>query len=158
MYMLRLFIFASLISVTICSCTVSQNMQYKGFENFSVSNLGAEPKIMVDVNLHNPNKMGATIREMEFTVLVNDKPIGSAGIDDKVKVKGNRDFTVPIAVNTSLDKMGGILSAGFNSFIGNSDVPVGLTGTFTVQKYYFFRKTFTFEFNDKLNVSKLIKN
>jgi hypothetical protein len=95
---------------------------------------------------------------MEFTVLVNNKAIGSAGINDKVKVKGNKDFTVPIEVNTSLDKLGGILSAGFTSFIGNSDVPVGLTGTFTVQKFYFFRKTFSFEFNDKLNVSNLIKN
>lgn len=140
------------------SCTVSQNMQYKGVDNFSIADLANNPKVNVDVNLHNPNRIGATIRTMEFTVLVDNKPIGTAGIDDKVRIKRNADFTIPIEVNTSLDKMGGLLSAGFKSFLGDNSVPVGLTGTFTVQKFIFFRKTFAFEFNEELNVSKIIKN
>jgi len=156
--MFKICLFSAIIISSMASCTVSQNMQYKGVDNFSIADLGNNPKVNVDINLHNPNKTGATIRTMEFTVLIDNQAIGTAGIEDKIRIKRNADFSIPIEVNTSLDKMGGLLSAGLKSFMGDSSVPVGLTGTFTVQKFIFFRKTFAFEYIDELNVAKILKN
>lgn len=156
--MIRVAIAGFVLSTLLSACTVSQNMQYTGVNNFSVSDLGSNPKVNVDINLHNPNKIGATIKEMEFTVSVDKQAIGTAGISNKVHVKRSADFIVPVEINTSLDKMGGILSAGLKSFLGNSDVPIGIEGTFTIQKFIFFRKTFQFNYQDDLDVNKILKN
>lgn len=140
------------------SCATSKEMEYKGFENFTVSGITSQPKMNVDVTLYNPNKIGATLKSMEFTVLVNDKPMGSGGIVEPIRVKKQTEFILPVECTTSLDKMGGLLAAGLKSYLGEEKVPVGLEGAITIQKFYFFRKTYSFKFTDELDIKKIMGN
>ena len=150
-----LFLFVA-VTLTLTSCATSKEMEYKGFENFAVSGITSQPKMNVDVTLYNPNKIGATLKSMEFTVLVNDKPMGSGGILEPVRMKKQTEFVLPVECSTSLDKMGGLLAAGLKSYLGEEKVPVGLEGAITVQKFYFFRKTYSFKFTDERDIKKIM--
>ena len=148
---LPLFITVLLLS----SCTVTESLQFKGYDNFKVSDIMSEPKINADITLHNPNKIGATIREMNIALSVDNKEIGVVGFSDKVRIKKKSDFVLPIEFNTSLNQLGGVLSFGLTSFISDKEIPVGLAGSITVQKFIFFRKTFEFNYVDELDVKKI---
>ncbi len=137
------------------SCTVTESLQFKGYDNFKVSDIMSKPKINADITLYNPNKIGATIREMEIALSVDNKEIGVVGFSDKVRIKKKSDFVLPIEFNTSLNQLGGVLSFGLTSFISDKEIPVGLTGSITVQKFIFFRKTFEFNYVDALDVKKI---
>ena len=143
------------LATIMTSCTVSESLQLKGYDNFKVSNIMSDPKINADITLHNPNKIGATIREMEIALSVDNKEIGIIGFSDKVRIKKRSDFVLPIEFNTSLNQLGGVLSFGLTSFISDKEIPVGLTGSITVQKFIFFRKTFEFNYVDELDVKKI---
>ena len=148
-------IFLLITLVLFASCTVSESLQLKGYDNFKVTNIMSEPQINADITLYNPNKIGATIREMNIALSVDNKEIGVLGFDDKVRIKKRSDFVLPIEFNTSLNQLGGVLSFGLTSFISDKEIPVGLTGSITVQKFIFFRKTFEFNYVDALDVKKI---
>ncbi|MEZ5014122.1 MAG: LEA type 2 family protein, partial [Chitinophagales bacterium] len=136
-------------------CTVSQNMQYKGYSNFKVDHVVDDPEIRAEIQLHNPNPIGATIRNMEMHLNVDGKELGHAGIDQKVRVKRRSDFTLPVTMGTTLPQLGAILGGGLTAFITDNEIPLELSGTFTVQKFIFFRKTFAFTYADVLRVDAL---
>ncbi len=140
------------------SCVSSKDMQYQGFTNFKVNNVTSEPKVNVDIKLYNPNFFGAKLKAMEFNVLVDEKVIGSAGIPDPVRIKRKSEFILPIECATSLDKMGGLLALGLQSYFSNSEVPVGIEGTMTIQKFIFFRRTFAFKYDDEIDIKKIMGN
>lgn len=145
-----------IVLVAFASCASSKDMVYQGFENFVVSDVATNPKVNVDVKLFNPNKIGGTLKAMEFTVLVNDKPMGGGGIIEPIRIKRNTAFILPVECSTSLDKMGGLLAAGLKSYLGEEEVPVGLEGKITVQKLYFFHRTYQFKFTDELDIKKIM--
>jgi len=140
------------------SCVSSKNMQYQGFTNFKVNNVANEPTVNVDIKLYNPNFFGGKLKAMEFNVLVDDKIIGSAGIPDPIRIKRKSEFILPVECTTSLDKMGGLLALGLQSYFSSSEVPVGIEGTMTVQKFIFFRRTFAFKYDDKIDIKKIMGN
>lgn len=140
------------------SCASSQEMQYQGFQNFKVSNITQEPKVNVDVKLYNPNFFGATIKSMEFSVMVDGKAIGSAGIAEPIRVKRKSVFVLPVECGTSLDKMGGLLATGLQSYFSEKEVPVGIEGNITLQKFIFFKRTYAFNYTDEIDVKKIIGN
>ncbi|MFI5170735.1 MAG: LEA type 2 family protein [Chitinophagales bacterium] len=147
-----------IVAIIFSSCTVSQPLQFKGYENFEVTNITSDPKINADIKLHNPNPVGATIREMNITLSIDDKTMGMLGFDDKVRIKKKADFTLPVEFSTSLDQLGGVLSFGLKSFLSDEKIPVGITGTLTVQKFIFFRKTFAFDYTDEIDLKKVSGN
>lgn len=146
------------IAILLTSCSVSEPLQLKGYDNFVVSNIMSDPQINADLTLHNPNKIGATIREMEINLSVDKQELGTIVFEDKVRIKKQADFVLPIQLNTTFKQLGGVLSFGLTSFISDTDIPVGLAGSITVQKFIFFRKTFEFNYTDKLDVKKIKGN
>lgn len=151
----HIWILFPILIITFPSCTVSQPLQFKGYENFELSNVTSEPKINADIKLFNPNPVGAIIREMNITLSVDNKTMGVVGFDNKVRIKKRSDFTLPIEFSTSLDQLGGVLSFGLQSFLSDEKIPVGIAGTLTIQKFIFFRKTFAFNYLDELDVKKI---
>lgn len=154
-FSLLLAVFSTLF---LSSCVSSKDMQYQGFTNFKVNNITYEPKVNVDIKLYNPNFFGGKLKAMEFNVLVDDKIIGSAGIPDPVRIKGKSEFILPVECTTSLDKMGGLLALGLQSYFSSSEVPVGIEGTMTIQKFIFFRRTFAFKYGDEIDIKKIMGN
>jgi hypothetical protein len=143
--------------VLFASCASTQELQYKGFDNFTVTNVLKEPKVELDLNLYNPNPIGGTIRNMEINIAVDNNELGKVSLDDKVRIKKQSAFTLPISFTTSTSEMGGILSAGLKSFLGQDQMPMGISGEITIQKFLIFRKTFTFEYKDGIDVHDIIQ-
>lgn len=139
------------------SCASTQELQYKGFDDFTVTNILKEPKVQMDLNLYNPNPIGGTIRNMEINIAVDQKTLGSVSLDDKVRIKKQAAFTMPISFTTSVSEMGGILSAGLKSFVGQDEMPLGISGEITIQKFLVFRKTFSFEYKDGIDIHDIIQ-
>ena len=140
------------------ACSTTQSLQYKGYDNFTVSGIPASPKIDVNLQLFNPNKLGVTLRNCDLTLQVNAKQLGQLSIPDKVKIKRESDFSLPVEFSTTLPQMGSILSGGLKSFLGHEDIPMDVQGAFTLQKFIFFRKTFQFTYSDTLNIKSLKGN
>lgn len=143
--------------ILLASCASTQELQYKGVDNFTITNVLKEPKVELDLNLHNPNPIGGTIRNMEINIAVDNKELGKVSLDDKVRIKKQSDFTMPISFTTSVSEMGGILSAGLKSFVGQNEMPLGISGEITVQKFLIFRKTFSFDYKDGIDVHDIIQ-
>lgn len=111
----------------------------------------------MDMHLYNPNPIGGTIRNMEIQVIVDNKLLGTAQLDEKVRVKKQSEFTMPVSFTTDIGSLGGILSSGLKAFIGDDSMPVGLTGSITVQKFLIFRKTFSFDYADGLKAREILQ-
>lgn len=154
--MTRNFVLCGIVAIALSSCA-TQEVAYKNIDNFTVSNVFDTPQVTMDMHLHNPNPIGGTLRNMELTVMLNNKPLGSVQIDDKVRIKRQSDFTVPVTFTTSIGQMGGILSSGISAYFGNDSMPVGLTGSITVQKFLIFRKTFAFDYSDGIKPKEILQ-
>ncbi len=143
-------------SVLFSACA-TQEMSYKGIDNFTVSNVFKEPRVDMDMHLHNPNPIGGTIRNMELQVMVDNKVLGTAQIEDKVRIKRHADFTMPVTFTTDIGSLGGIMASGLKAYVGDDKLNVGLTGSITVQKFVVFRKTFSFDYSDGLRAKEIIQ-
>lgn len=135
----------------------TQEPAYKGIDHFTVSNVLKEPRVDMDMHLYNPNPIGGTIRALEVQVIVDNKVLGTAQLDEKVRVRKQSEFTMPVSFTTDIGSMGSILSSGLKAFIGDDTMPVGLTGSITVQKFLIFRKTFSFDYSDGLKAREILQ-
>ncbi|HNV98771.1 MAG TPA: LEA type 2 family protein [Chitinophagales bacterium] len=145
---------AALLLLSACA---TQEPAYKGLNNFTVSNLFEEPRVDMDLNLYNPNPIGGTIRSMEIQIKVDNKVVGSAQLDEKVRMKKQSDFTMPISLTTDIGSLGGIVASGLKSYMGDGQMQVGMSGSITVQKFIVFRKTFAFDYSDGLKAKDIIQ-
>ncbi|MBC8047479.1 MAG: LEA type 2 family protein [Fimbriimonadaceae bacterium] len=145
-----------LLLIIFSSCTSLQPLRYNGYENFKIEDAQTEPKINVDLKLHNPNVVGATLKKMNLSITIGDKIVGQAGIDDKVRMKKKSDFTLPIQVATSFTQLGNIVKPGLDAFLNDKEIPFHVQGEFTITKFWIFKKTFEFDFADDVRLKELI--
>jgi len=149
----RLMLLGCIITIS-SSCSISEELQYKGYNNFKVSATGNKPEINVDVKLYNPNPIGAKLKNFDIELVVEDQRIGSACLDEPVKMKAREEFILPIIMQTSLDQLAGLTKPGLESLLFNKPLAVEITGNVTVRKFI-FKKSFDFNYTDSLNVSDL---
>lgn len=137
-------------------CASTKSFEYKGVNNFAIADVFDEPKVAMDLNLHNPNPFGVTIRNFDLGIDVSGKPLGIMSIEDKVRIKRRSDFVMPVQFSTDIGSLGGILASGLTAFAGDDAMPVGLHGTITLQKFIFFRRTYAFDYQDDLRAKDIL--
>ncbi len=136
------------------SCKISDELQYKGFDNFKIAGDMKNPSVGVDVTLYNPNPIGVKIKEMNLSVDVNNSKIGTIGIADPVKLKSRQNFTLPVLMETSLDQLQTLTKPGLESLLFEKPLAVEISGTITLRKFI-FKKTYDFNYTDQLNVKDI---
>lgn len=145
--------FLFFISV-LTSCKISDELEYKGFNNFKFTGDVNNPSLGVDVTLYNPNPIGIKLKEMDLTVHINNSEIGNIGIEDPVKLKSRQNFTLPIMMETSLEKLKPLTQPGLQSLLFDKPLAVEITGNITLRKFI-FKKTYDFNYKDEIDVSDI---
>lgn len=147
-------LFSLLFIAVLSSCKISDELQYKGFNNFKLSGDTKNPSVGVDVTLYNPNPIGVKIKTMNLTVDVNHSQLGTIGLDDPVKLKSKQNFTLPIMMETSMDQLQTLTKPGLQSLLFDKPLAFEISGTITLRKFI-FKKTYDFNYADELNVKDI---
>lgn len=137
------------------SCAPSQPLTYNGVENFKISDIKSEPKINVDLKLHNPNPIGFKLKKINLALTVDNRNIGNLDLDKQIRLRGNQDFTLPLTFTTSVSELSQVIKPGIADVFSGKSIPFDFQGQITVQKFIFFRRTFQFDFNDDVNLNKI---
>jgi LEA14-like dessication related protein len=152
------YFFASLLlfGVLSSSCSSLKPIQYNGYKNFTIKDVANEPEMQIDIKLHNPNPVGATLRKMELYITIYADTIGRAGIGEKVRMKKKSDFTLPVVFASSYEQLSMLAKPGLDAALNNKEIPFHVNGQVTISKFWIFRKTFTISYADAVKLQELL--
>jgi LEA14-like dessication related protein len=125
------------------SCVTVQPVTVSGINNLQVEDIMLSPKVSFDVNLHNPNSFGLTLKEFKTSAYVNDKLMTDVFMEKKMRIAPNSDIAIPLKSQPSIQD---IITTYLD---GNMKGNIKLEGYVTVSKFL-FRKKFPFTLNTKL--------
>jgi LEA14-like dessication related protein len=155
----RVFAIAFTLSLLmLTSCTTTKPLEYGGYENLRISNVSTDPTVNVDVKLYNPNPVGLNIKAVSMMLEVDDKNIGNIDLDQSVKIKSKQEFTLPFTFSSTLPQVATLSTPALKNFFTGGEVPLKLSGTFTLQKFFLFKRTYDFEYKDNLRMKEIRKD
>ena len=142
-----------LTSLFITACAPLRPLEFRSLSDFKVEHLTSSPSLSINLNLHNPNSFGGTMKEFHLDFFLSDVPIAAIQLQH-VRMPSRSDFTLPLASNTSYEQIIKFLPSGISSFNSGKQIPVKLTGSVTVKKFI-FKRTLPFEFHDSINTKDI---
>ncbi|MEO6166815.1 MAG: hypothetical protein ABIO98_04790, partial [Chitinophagales bacterium] len=93
MYQRFLFLVTSLF---VCaSCSSLKPLEYRSLNNFNVSNVTSTPQLTFDLNLFNPNTVGAKLKDFNVELELNGVKLATASLADVSHAGAQSAFTVP---------------------------------------------------------------
>ena len=114
-----------------------QPVEVKNVDNFQLTDVLTKPSVQFDVNIHNPNNFGLTLKEFKSTAFLGDKIVTDIFIAKKIHIGANSDISIPFQTQPSLNAIVGMMLSGSAS----KDLKVE---GFLVVKKFIFRKKFPF--------------
>src|ERR1043165_3034319 len=133
-----------LTSLFFAACAPLKPLEFRSLSDFKVQNLTSSPSLSINLNLHNPNSFGGTMKEFHLDFCLSDVPIATIQLQN-IRMPSRSDFTLPLTTNASYNQLIKFLPSGISSFNSGKQIPIKLTGSVTVRKFI-FRKTLPFEF------------
>lgn len=125
------------------SCITVKPVEVKNVDNLQLTGITSQPAVQFDVNIHNPNNFGLTLKEFQSTAFLGDKRLTDIFISKKLRIGANSDVSIPLQTQPSLNDIAGMLLSG------NSSKDVKVDGYITVRKFI-FKKKFPFSVRTKL--------
>ncbi|MFN0274701.1 MAG: LEA type 2 family protein [Chitinophagales bacterium] len=151
------FLFAIFVSV-FTSCASLKTLDYKGFDGFQLESLSTAPNVNLNLHLYNPNPIGATLKNMDIALTVNNIIIGNIALEEKVRMKKHSDFVLPIEIGTSITQLGTLAKPGLEAIFSDKGIPFELSGELTLTKFWIFRKKFHFDYIDEVHLKEIKMN
>jgi LEA14-like dessication related protein len=125
------------------SCVTIQPVEVRNVDNFQLKDVLTTPNVQFDVNIHNPNNFGLTLKEFKSTAFLGDKMVTDIFIEKKIYIGANSDITIPLQTQPSLKDITGIVLSG------NASGDLKVEGFIVVRKFI-FRKKFPFSIKTKI--------
>ena len=92
--------------ISLPSCRVLKEPQFRSIENLSIENIGASGSILsMDMNFFNPNKTGVKLKKVEADVYLNDTFLGHFRTDSLLRLKRKAEFALPVKLSIDLKNM-----------------------------------------------------
>ncbi len=150
-------IFISLIclSIIFSSCSTTKPLEFKGYENLTVKKSGDNTELHLQVKLYNPNPMGVKLKKMNASVKLGITNIGSIDLDKSIRIKRKNEFTVPVTLHTSMSTLQSLVQTNLAAAMHGGKIAVDAEGIITLQKFIFFKKTFSFNYEDDVKLSDI---
>lgn len=148
----RIFLFICMLSL-LASCTALQPLEFRSVSNVYVTSEGA-PQLAFDLNLYNPNTMGAKLKDFNVDVSINGANLATAQLLDVTHAGAKSAFTVPVSVTATLGQMMMLLPSGLELLTSGATIPVHVEGSLTVKKFI-VKKTFPFEADENIDLKKI---
>lgn len=125
------------------SCVTVQPVEVRSVDNFQITDIITKPKVQFDVNIHNPNSFGLTVKEFKSTAFLGEKIVTDIFVEKKIRIGANSDIVIPLQTQPSINDISSMLLSGKAS----KDLKV--EGYVVVRKFI-FRKKFPFTVRTKL--------
>jgi LEA14-like dessication related protein len=129
--------------ILLTSCASVKPITVAGIDNLQVEDILLHPKISFNVNLHNPNNFGLTLKEFKTSAYLNDKIMTDLYTETKIRIARNSNIAIPLKTEPSIKELMTTYLSG--ALKGKLKVE----GYFTVKKFLFRRK-FPFSFTTEL--------
>jgi LEA14-like dessication related protein len=122
------------LSLLFSSCLTVQPVEVQSVNNFQLRDALTKPYVQFDVNIHNPNHFGLTLKEFKSTAYSGDKVVTDIFVQKKTRIAANSDISIPIQTTPSLNDISSML------FSGGASKDVKVDGYLTVRKFIFSKK------------------
>lgn len=133
----------SLFCIFFSSCLTVQPVEVQSVSNFQLQDPLTKPYVQFDVNIHNPNHFGLTLKEFKSTAYSGDKIVTDIFVQKKTHIAANSDISIPIQTTPSINDISSMI------FSGGASKDVKVDGYLTVRKFIFSKK-FPFTIHTKL--------
>jgi LEA14-like dessication related protein len=137
----------------VTACAPLKPVEFRSVTNLKVENALLAPHVTADLNFFNPNSVGATIKDFQIDVALSQTPLTTVSFQ-KQKLPSNSEFSLPLNTSISYTQLIKFIPLGLSSFQSGKDIPVDLKGNITIKKFL-YKKTFPFEYHDKINMKDI---
>src|SRR5258705_4269252 len=99
----------------ITACAPLKPLEFRSLSDLKVENLTSTPSLSINLNLHNPNSFGGTMKEFHLDFFMSDVPIATIQLQN-IRMPSKSDFTLPLTTNSSYEQLIKFLPSGISSF------------------------------------------
>ena len=134
-------------------CAPLKPVEFRSVTDLKVENALLSPTVTANLNFFNPNSIGAKVKEFQIDVAFSQTPLTTVSFQ-KQKLPANSEFSLPLNTSIPYTQLVKFIPLGLSSIQNGKDIPVDLKGNITLKKF-FFKKTFPFEYHDKINTKDI---
>lgn len=142
-----------LSSFLIAACAPLKPVEFRSVTDLKVENALVSPKVTANLNFFNPNSLGCTVKDFDIEFSLSETPLTTLSFQ-KQKLPSNSDFSLPLNTSIPYTQLVKFIPLGLSSIQNGKDIPVDLKGNITLKKF-FIKKTFPFEYHDKINTKDI---
>lgn len=127
-------------AVTLTGCTFHDIEVVEVDEIIVASVKNGEIKGSIELALKNPNSFPVTVQSAAFDIMLGEKKLGEAKLDESFKISANSERTYPVKLSADVSAAlsGGL--AGIAAMLMGSDPTVTLDGTIKARSFLFSKK------------------
>jgi len=147
-------LFLSIVAIACASCSSLKPLEYRSINNFNVSKVTSTPQLTFDLQLFNPNTIGAKLKDFNVSLEMNGIKLTEVKLAEVAHAGAQSEFSIPMNVSTSVDQLVRFLPDAFTMFTSGSSINLHLNGSVTVKKFI-FHKTFPFDVQEAFDTKKI---
>ena len=137
-------------------CLTMKSVKISSIDALRVELNGNVPNIRFDLRVENPNNWGVRLLEAETGLLIDNKPVGTAKADQRLKIRAKSETAVPVSIQTSYMELLKMAPQGLELLSGQRSVEGRAVGSLKIGKFI-FRKRIAFDLSEKLDQQRLKK-
>ena len=154
--MKKFFLFAAIPAFLLSSCITMKPIEFRRAENFSVSSNNNSPLLNFGLVFYNPSSFGCTITDIYSEGALKDQQVFNAGMNTGIRIKSKSDFSIPVTARMAKMDFGQLLGAGLNLILNDEAIPMKVTGTIKVRKW-FISRSYNFDYTQAIDKAQLKK-
>ncbi len=127
-----------LFVVLLVGCKNQQDVEFVGIKNTEITGSdGSTVIVNFDALMFNPNKAGGKIRDIDVVVFYQGKEIARVEQIEKIKVKGNTRFSIPLVMSVDLNKLNTNFLSQISSILSGKGIELHFVGNVKVSIHGF---------------------
>mgnify|MGYP000918829316 FL=1 len=125
-----------LLTLLLFSCTSIQELSYRDFRNFKISNVGfATSSIKMNLIYYNPNNFGLQLKRTDLDIFVDNNYVGHTVQEYQISIPKRAEFGIPLQMDVDMKNL---FKNTFNT-IFSKEVKIKVFGTIKVGKANVFK-------------------
>ncbi len=127
-----------LFVVLLVGCKNQQDVEFVGIKNTEITGSdGSTVIVNFDALMFNPNKAGGKIRDIDVVVFYQGKENARVDQVEKIKVKGNTRFSIPLVMSVDLNKLNTNFLSQISSILSGKGIELHFVGNVKVSIHGF---------------------
>lgn len=135
------------------ACAPLKPAEFRSVTNVKVQDAFTSPTVAAELNFHNPNTIGCTVKKLEVKVMLSNSELTTVSFPSQ-RIPANDPFTLPLKASVSYSQLMKMIPVTIAGLQGGKNIPVDLTGSITLKKFL-FSKTFPLEVHEQISLKDI---